>query len=190
MKTLPALVPLLVLALAVPGVLDARAGVGQWPQESTGPVVRDYGPVYDIPEPDLDTPLDLEWRALFEVARGAPEPGDLNPSIETVARFLNMHARAGVPVERLHAALVLHGTAGKDTLTHAAYRQRYGVDNPNLGLLQALAAAGVEIYLCGQTAAHRGLGRDELIAEVGVALSAMTAIGVLQDRGYRPVQYP
>jgi hypothetical protein len=41
-----------------------------------------------------------------------PEPGELNTSFDTVARF-SMHAQAGVPRERVKAALVIHGTAGR-----------------------------------------------------------------------------
>jgi len=66
-----------------------------------------------------------------------------------------MHAQAGVPVENLHVACVFHGTAAKDVLTNEVYRERYGVDNPNEPLLEALAEAGAQMYLCGQSAFAR-----------------------------------
>lgn len=155
----------------------------------TGPVIEGYGPVVEIDAPDFATPVDEDWKVFFDVKTGAEGPAELNRSIESVARFLNMHARAGVSPERMHVALVLHGTAGKDALDHDGYRARFGVDNPNLELLDRLAAAGVEIYLCGQTAAFRGLGRGELAPPVKMALSAMTVAGALQVRGYHPVAF-
>lgn len=165
----------------------ARAQALAEPQ--TGPVIEGFGPVYDVPDPDFATDMDAEWRVVFDVSAGAGSPEQLNASIETLARFLNMHARAGVDPASMHLALVLHGTAGKDALDHAGYRARYGVDNPNLELLEKLRAAGVRVLLCGQTAMHRGLRRDELSAPVELALSAMTALVTLQSEGYRLVAF-
>jgi intracellular sulfur oxidation DsrE/DsrF family protein len=111
----------------------------------------------------------------------------VNPYLNTVARFLNMHARAGVGRDRMHVAVVVHGEAAKDVLEGGLFRERYGADNQNAGLLAQLAAAGVELYLCGQSAMSRDLPRDRLLPDVRLALSAMTAMAVLKGRGYATV---
>jgi intracellular sulfur oxidation DsrE/DsrF family protein len=108
----------------------------------------------------------------------------VNPGLNTVARFLNMHARAGVPLRQSQVAVGVHGTAGKDLLQDHAYRSRLATDNPNAELVRELAEAGVRLILCGQTAASRGLPTDSLFEPVEVALSAMTALAVLQEDGY------
>ncbi len=151
---------------------------------TTGPIIDNFGPVYRIDAPDFATPSDAVIRALFEVAVAADEPDQLNRRIESLARFLNMHAQAGVPRENLKLALVVHGTAGKDLLGNEGYQKRYGRDNPNLALLNDLIAFGVEVVLCGQTQSARGLPREELAPGVKVALSAMTALVALQSQGY------
>lgn len=184
MSRRPSLTSLSLLSIAVLAAMPATAAVQALAPSSTGPVIEGFGPVYDVPDPDFATPLDAEYRVAFEVASAPEDTTLVNPSIESLARFLNMHARAGVPVQRIHLALVLHGTAGKDALDNEAFRERYGHDNPNLPLLQALADAGVEIVLCGQTALHRGLPREQLAAPVATALSAMTALVAYQARGY------
>ena len=51
--------------------------------------------------------------------------------------------------------------------------------------IRELIANGQPVLLCGQSAASRGVDPDDLIPGVEVALSAMTAFLVLQDRGYR-----
>ena len=56
-------------------------------------------------------------------------------------------------------------------------------------LLAALDEAGVEIYLCGQTAVHRGLPPDELAPQVQLALSAMTVLVTLQAEGYALIAF-
>jgi intracellular sulfur oxidation DsrE/DsrF family protein len=69
-------------------------------------------------------------------------------------------------------------------LDDIGYREKEGVDNPNKELIRELHDAGVRIILCGQTAAARNLPLDRLLPEVEVALSAMTALLVLQEAGY------
>lgn len=154
------------------------------PDREFGPVIAGFGAVFAVPSPGFPAPVDLTYKVRFDVSAAGASADAVNPAIDTLARFLNMHARAGVPAERMHLALVLHGTAGKDALDHAAYRARYGVDNPNVALLEALKGAGVRIYLCGQTAAARGLGFTSLASPVTLALSAMTVHTALAAEGY------
>ena len=154
----------------------------------TGPAIEGFGPVYQVENPDFDTPMG-EYKVVFEVAVGADDPGELNSHIVSLARFLNMHTQAGVPRENLKLALVLHGTAAKDALDHVGYRDRYSMDNPNYDLIQALEAFGVQVILCGQSQMSRGLERDRLAPGVQVALSAMTALATLQSRGYKGVSF-
>lgn len=154
-------------------------------QPAAGPVIRSAGAVFDVPHADFATPLDQDYLLAFEMADAAASPDRPNVVLNSVARYLNMHARAGVPRGRVQAAVVVHGPAGWEMLGHGAYRERHGVDNPNARLIEELTQAGVRIILCGQTAAARGIPTDGLMEEVQVALSAMTAFLVLQEEGYR-----
>ncbi|MEW6321734.1 MAG: DsrE family protein [Acidobacteriota bacterium] len=165
-------------------VLYAAPLQAQGPQRQRGPVIDGYGGTFDVPAGSLMPRLDLDYRVAFDVGTAADDPKAVNPKIDAVARFLNMHARAGVPRERLQAALVIHSPGAKDAIDHSAYRERFGVDNPNLPLLEALAAAGVRIYVCGQSLASRGFGFAHVGAPVTVALSAMTAHHLLRAEGY------
>jgi intracellular sulfur oxidation DsrE/DsrF family protein len=174
-------------ALAVVGLVFAAATlVAQETTPSTGPVIDTAGPVFDVVDPDFATPLDQDYKLAFEMARPSASPSEPNVVLVSAARFLNMHARAGVPEANLGAAVVVHGGAGWELLNNPAYRARHGVDNPNTALIRELTRAGVRVILCGQTAAARGIPRGELASEVQVALSAMTAFLVLQEDGFRP----
>lgn len=152
-----------------------------------GPVIRDFGAVFDVE--GLEVPVDTgrDYRVLFDVAQSPAGAEGVNPYLNTVARFLNMHARVGVPRERMQLAVVLHGAAGKDALRAEPYRTRYDADNPNIPLIRQLAEAGVEFYICGQTAMSRGLADEQLLPEIRMALSAMTARAMLQADGYEVV---
>jgi intracellular sulfur oxidation DsrE/DsrF family protein len=114
---------------------------------------------------------------------------DLNRRLESAARFLNMHARNGIDASNIELAIIVHGAAGKDLLKDEAYMVRFDGPNPNTALLNALGEAGVEIYLCGQTAAYRGFSADELNPAVTMALSAMSAHVRLQSEGYTLIPF-
>jgi intracellular sulfur oxidation DsrE/DsrF family protein len=158
-------------------------------EEFTGPAIEGHGPVYAIPDAvDLGDQA-VGVKAVFDISVGSEDPAALNIRIETVARFLNMHVAAGYPQESVEAALVLHGTAARDALDNDGYQKRYGVDNPNIPMLEALREAGVEVYLCGQSREHRGFARDEIAAPVSIALSAMTVLLAKQKEGYGVISF-
>lgn len=173
------------LALAANAIAQEQEPV----ERSTGPLIEHYGPVFEVPNAQNPAEIMLGVKAAFDVSEVAITPQDVNRRIETVARYMNMHAANGVPVERIEAAVVIHGGATRATLSNAAYRQRFGSDNPNLPMLKALTDAGVEIYLCGQSAASRGFGRAEISELVKVSLSAMTAHVQLQSQGYALIPF-
>jgi len=168
---------LLATVLALPDGVAGQAG----PQ--TGPLVPSFGPVFPV-TPTLDTPLDLDYRVAFDVSQGSGTERVSTP-LTTVARFLNMHAAAGVPEDRLGAAVVVHGPAVMDVLNETSYRGRHGSANPNAALLRELIAAGTRVIVCGQSAASQGVDASELAEGVELALSAMTAFVILQADEYR-----
>jgi len=126
----------------------------------------------------------LRWFLTFE------DPSKPNTLLETAARFINMHELAGVPKENLKVAVVIHGNASQDILTDSEYAKRVSESkNPNTELLTALANNGVQIILCGQTAANKKISKTEAHPNVQIALSAMTALVQLQDQGYRSINF-
>jgi intracellular sulfur oxidation DsrE/DsrF family protein len=152
-------------------------------------VIEAFGETYPVEALDIAPPTDRPYRLLFDVSTSPDAPDALSTQLNTVARFLNMHARAGVPPEQMELAVVLHGTAGKYALGRAAYRARYDTEHPNGALIEALHEAGVDIYLCGQTAMHRGVPPRDVAPAVDVALSAMTVIASLGAEGYTMVAW-
>lgn len=182
------------------GVLNGRPQVAtetvQWlsaslqaqnasvPEPTFGPVFDSYGPVFDVSDTDFEVASDTRLRAVFDAAAYTQDGTGINRELESVARFINMHAASGMPLENMELVVVLHGEALKSALVNDTYRERFGRDNENLELLQQLSAAGVRLVACGQSLGFRGFERSELSEPVEVALSAMTALTVLQADGY------
>ena len=149
-----------------------------------GPAIEGYGPTYPIDDRDVPLEAGVVYRAVFDAARYSDDLGALNSRLVSVARFLNMHVRNDTPVENMDLAVVLHGAAVKNVLSHEAYRSRYDRDNPNLELVTRLHDAGVRFYVCGQSMEFGGVEKSELAIQADVALSAMTMLTVLQNDGY------
>ena len=159
------------------------------PVRIPGQVISEYGGTFAVQNMDFPADPERNYWVVFEVAESPEDKARLNARIVTLARFLNMHVAAGVPRSNLKVAAVLHAGAAKDVLKNAAYHQRYGVDNPNDGLLNALEEAGADVYICGQSIAARGFGWDDIHPGVKIALSAMTVLIELQDEGYRMIKF-
>ena len=140
---------------------------------TTGPVIEDYGPVADI-DVTLPVPQDAVFRHSFDVSAQAKD-GQPNRTLASAARFINMHAKAGVDTDRIEIAVVVHGKAVHDVS---------GENSSSADLVAALIDNGVSIIVCGQSAAYYDVKTDDLLPGVDMALSAMTAHALLQQQGY------
>jgi len=157
--------------------------------KKTGPIIKDYGKVWAIENPDFKVDTSKEYKAVFDIMNSPENHESVNATIETAARFLNMHAQSGVPLENLKVALVVHNKASKDVITNEAYQKKYGADNPNQELIKALMDAGGQIIFCGQSSLSRDFPKEDLIEGVQLSLSAMTALIQLQDEDYRLIKF-
>lgn len=158
-------------------------------EQQSGPIIKDFGKVWKIENPDFVTNTDGEFKVVFDIMYSPENLNELNRSIETSARFLNMHAQAGVPNENLKAVLVVHNKASKDIITDEAYQKRYGMNNPNAEMITQLMDAGVDIIFCGQSSFSRKFLKQDLLPNVKLGLSAMTALIQLQNEGYRLIKF-
>jgi intracellular sulfur oxidation DsrE/DsrF family protein len=149
---------------------------------SKGPVFQEHGE-NAVVEGGLNNPQEQNFKVVFDISE-RDENGGISQKLNSVARFINMHARAGVPLENMDVAVVVHGKAGFDLMNNDAHNARFETDNPSNGLLNALLNSGVEVYICGQSAAFSGIEASDLNPKVQMSLSAMTANALLQQRGF------
>lgn len=155
----------------------------------SGPIIQDFGATFEVNNPDFPIDPNKQYKVLFDIYNSPADSSQINSSLNTLARFLNMHAQAGVPPENLHVACVIHNQASIAAMNDEAYQERFGIPNPNTPLLHALADAGANIYMCGQSIHARGLDRDRLAEPVQVALSAITVILSLEQDGYQLIRF-
>jgi intracellular sulfur oxidation DsrE/DsrF family protein len=165
------------------------AGTAYAAGPQTGPVIKDFGPVFAVPDGSYNLEKNTHYKVSMDVAATGDFPEDLNRHFESAARFLNMSARSGIDRKNIEFAIIVHGPATKDLLGNEGYQKRYEEPNPNTALLKALGEAGVEIYLCAQSAAFMKMAPEEFNPAVAMALSAMSAHVRLQSEGYTLIPF-
>lgn len=172
--------------IALSLLLSLPLAAASEPAEKThmGPVLKNYGPIVNLEK--LDVPLDktAQYKVVFDVYETASDMDVHSRRLESVARYINMHVDAGVPLENLHIAVVFHGKATKDILLNSIYQEKFGTPNPNAAMIADLAAVGVDFSVCGQSSVFAGYQREDILPEIKIALSAMTQLTVLQSKGY------
>ncbi|ATC84273.1 hypothetical protein PAGA_b0345 [Pseudoalteromonas agarivorans DSM 14585] len=144
--------------------------------------INGFGNYYNVPEHDKINSSTV-FKIAFDVADGAKK-GEQNNSINSLARFINMHVAHGVKLKNIQLALVVHGSASVDVLANSEYKKRFSADNKNQALIKQLLANNTQVYVCGQSATHFKVTPELLIDGVKMSLSAMTAHAQLQQQGY------
>ena len=162
---------------------------GQKDISKAGPVIQDFGKVYHIENPDLNLQKDKEYKVIFDIYTNTKKEGAINPLINTVARYLNMHGQNGIAATNMKVAFVMHGAAAKDALSNEAYKKQFGVENPNAKLIAALKEAKVDIFVCGQSYKARGFPIEGISKYVKLSLSALTALIEYQENGYQLINF-
>lgn len=153
---------------------------------TSGQTIPEFGKIAEV---KVDQPIykHYKFKVAFDVNKQA-DAGELNRNLVSAARFINMHTAAGVKEKNIKLAIVIHGGATKDMTKEAYYSSSQEGDdiktNANAALIKTLIDHGVEFYVCGQSAAFYDVGNTDLLPDVKMALSAMTAHALLQQKGY------
>jgi intracellular sulfur oxidation DsrE/DsrF family protein len=132
----------------------------------------------ELPDPKLI------YKVVFDLAPAAKTPGDINPGLLTVGRFVNTLAKYGVPADHRKFIVVFHRGSTPAILNNAAYRKKTGVDNPNIKIMEQLKKAGVDFRVCGQSVLFSHIDQKDIQPLVEVDLWAGITILNLTARGY------
>ncbi|MFT5788977.1 MAG: intracellular sulfur oxidation DsrE/DsrF family protein [Shewanella sp.] len=147
-----------------------------------GPVLAEYGKIAKV-ESGLIIPNDMQMKVVFDMSKAA-EPGKVNRSLDTLARFINMHVSEGVPLKNIELMMVVHGGAVADFTDDKFYQTQQPKPNANAELISQLSKLGVRFYICGQSAAYYDISSAQLLPGVDMALSAMTAHAIAAKQGF------
>ena len=171
--------------IAVAGCLAVMSSAGSAGGTAQQPVIAGYGKITPV-EGAVERPdRSLRYRVLFSVTKAASSPDKVNPSLEKVARFLNLLGADNVRQAQGDVVVIVHGPATPIIAENGAYATKTGAaTNPNLALIAALKRAGVSVRVCSQALVGNGIAPAEVDKVVEVDVSALTTMATLQIRGW------
>lgn len=158
-------------------------------QEAQYPFVKGFGGIFEVPDATERPDGSLDYYILVDMSTAAEDNAEISRWVDNVARMMNLHGLAGVPKERMHVKVVVHGGAIATVMNNEVYQKRYNSDNPNIAVYKALEAAGVEILVCGQSMRARTLEKADLYDGAHVALSALTTVTTYAPKGYTILKF-
>lgn len=167
---------LLTLFMTQPSIAQKK----QW----TSPLIKNYGRILDLEKVDMKPDPDLEYKIVIELVHDMDKPKRLNFSASNVARLINLHAVGGVKPENLKVAIVVHAQATNSMIDEKAYKKKYKVESPYIDFYKELSEAGVELVVCGQSLNMFGHKPNDVLPNVQIATSALTAVSTYQLKGY------
>ncbi len=148
-----------------------------------GKVIPAYGKVAAV-ESDMELTKKTELKICFDSAEKS-RGKSINQTFDSAARFINLNVGCGADASNVHVAIVLHGGAAIDATKSEFYgTDNDGKENPNAEVIAELQKNNATLYICGQTAAWRGIKKADLLPGVKMAPSAMTAHVLLQKEGF------
>ena len=175
----PLLSSLLVLSL-LPATVLAADQAGFWQT----PTIAGAGKIHPLPQAAYQPDRNATYKVVFMLTKGAEKPGEVNPGLEHVARTVNLYVWAGVPLNHLKFVAIAAGGATPIALSDAAYQQKFGTANPNLPVIEQLRKDGIDVAVCGQAMAEHHFDYAWKDSHVTLALSALTTVTELQNKGY------
>jgi intracellular sulfur oxidation DsrE/DsrF family protein len=154
----------------------------------TNPSIPGYGKIHPLPHSRYRPQPDRVYHVVFAISSKSIEPGTVNPSLEMVARAVNLYTASGVAIEHLRFVAIAYGAATSITLNDRRHEAIFGVKNPNIPLVSELTDVGVDVAVCGQSVAFHNYGFDWVDDSITIALSAVTTLSSLQQKGYALIQ--
>lgn len=148
------------------------------------PTIHGYGRIHEVAGAAYRPDPSQTYKIVFAMTKAAKSPSSVNPALDHVARTVNLYVASGVPLSHLKFVAVAYGGATPLAIDNARYRAKFGVDNPNLKLIEALRKAGVDIAVCAQAVAEHHFSYGAVAHNVTLALSGLTTVTTLEHKGY------
>lgn len=150
-----------------------------------GPRIAGYGAIAPLSGVEMRADQGVRYRMLFNVTKAAATPDKVNPSLDKVARLLNLLGRDNIRPAPGDIVVIVHGAATPIVANSTAYEAKTKAKvNPNLDLIAKLRAAGVTVAVCSQALHANRIALKDLAPGVRIDLAAMTTLAALQVRGW------
>ncbi len=171
-------------AFALSAILAAPAGAASLPPPAAPVIPQAFGYVA-VPGAAIKPDKTHVYRVIFSATAGAAKPDALVPAILMAGTELNVLVANSLKLSNAAYVIDFHGpNAIIGLLDNAHYRQKFGIDNPNLPVLAELKNAGVQLYVCSQEMLATGTAFNTITPDVTVASDGLIVLATFQNRGY------
>src|SRR5712671_5493172 len=99
------------VGLYAAGAAYAEGGAGAPTDFWQTPTLTGVGKMHPLPNAAYQPQKAATYKIVFDVTKTGGKPGEVSPSLDQVARSVNLYASAGVPLDHLKFVAVLHGDA-------------------------------------------------------------------------------
>jgi intracellular sulfur oxidation DsrE/DsrF family protein len=158
-------------------------------QKDYKPPIEGFGKMYEVSFAEDKPDPSLDYKIIVEAGEKIENPAELFAPLEHVARMYNLHIYGGVPQKQLDVALMIWGVSIPVVMNNEAYRKKFGVDNPNIKIIEAMKSAGIKIFACGQSIMKNSIDPQTVNPDVTIALSRFTTVSTYQLKGYAFFKY-
>jgi intracellular sulfur oxidation DsrE/DsrF family protein len=163
--------------------ISLRAVAADYPAPLSPAVPAGTGYV-DIPGAAVAIDSKHVYKVVVDGLNAAASPTAVIPALGRGSLVVNALTVAHVPVANRKVVIVFHGPSVDGLLRNEAYRKKFGVDNPNLEVIEQLIAAGAELFVCGQHMANHKMGMDAIAPGIKLATAASIVLIAYQNEGY------
>lgn len=153
------------------------------------PLIAQYGAVTPKPDAGFQPDNSLKYKVFFDIRETSNSAAEVNQGLDHVAKLLNLLALSGIKASDTAIVAVLHGPATVAILNDPTYKEKFGLTNPNAGLIAELVSYGVQIYACAQALAKQKLPDTAVHDKVKLALSSLMVMINCQLRNYAYVPF-
>jgi len=140
--------------------------------------------VDEKPDPDLEYNIVIDFVSSSLLKNNKIDSSAVNWGLGHMRRIINLHVAAGIPPENIHIVAAVHAGAPYSFLNNEHYKEKYGIDNPNLPLIVELQNAGVRFLMCGQIMNYMNITKNMLAEGTKTTLTAQTTLTSYQLKGY------
>lgn len=137
--------------------------------------------VTEKPDPNMQYKLLMEEVLPIKDSASAKE---ISEGLAEVGRIINLHIASGIPKNKMDVVVVVHGPALYALYTNEVYKNKWGVDNPNIVLINELMKNGVKFIACGQAMNFFDVKQEEMVPNIKISLTAQTVLSNYQLKGY------
>ena len=152
---------------------------------TASPRIAGYGSIAPLTGGETRAEPGLRYRLVFSVTKAAATPDKVSPSLDKVARLLNLLGRDDIRPAPGDIVVIVQGAATPIVTSSTVYASKgKATSNPNLELIAKLRQAGVIVAVCSQALHANRISSRDLAPGVRIDLSAMTTLAALQLRGW------